>query len=91
MEDQVILFGEQFRHMIDVMDAKLDRIELNQEHLKEMINHRLNYIEKQGEDHEARIRAATEGVTQFKVRSGLTSAGSGILSVLAFLKSYIGG
>jgi len=88
MEDQVILFGEQFRHMVDVMDAKLDRIELNQEHLKELIEHRLNYLEKQGEDHEARIRAATEGVTQFKVRSGFTSAGSGILSIMAMVKSF---
>jgi hypothetical protein len=53
---------------MDVMDAKLDSIELNQIHLKEMtpnkrgqVNHRLNYIEKQGEDHEARLREATEG------------------------------
>jgi hypothetical protein len=91
MEDQVTLLGAQFVHLMDVMDAKLDRIELNQEHLKELIEHRLNYLEKQGEDHEARIRAATEGVTQFKVRSGLTSAGSGILSILAILKSYLGG
>ena len=90
MEDQVTLLGAQFVHLMDVMDAKLDRIELNQEHLKEMINHRLNYIEKQGEDHEARLREATEGVTQFKVRSGLTSAGSGILSILAILESYLG-
>ena len=64
---------------------------LNQEHLKEMINHRLNYLEKQVEDQETRLREATEGVTQFKVRSGLTSAGSGILSILAILKSYLGG
>jgi hypothetical protein len=85
MEDQVTLLGAQFVHLMDKMDAKLDRIELNQEHLKEMINHRLNYLEKQVEDHETRLREATEGVTQFKVRSGLTSAGSGILSILAKL------
>ena len=85
---QFDLLGEQFRHMVDVIDAKLDRIELNQEHLKELIEHRLNYLEKQGEDHEVRIRAATEGVTQFKVRSGLTSAGSGILSIMAMVKAY---
>ena len=88
MEDQVTLLGAKFVHLMDVMDAKLDRIELNQEHLKELIEHRLHYLEKQGEDHEARIRAATEGVTQFKVRSGLTSAGSGILSIMAMVKSF---
>lgn len=75
---------------MDVMDAKLDRIELNQEHLKELLDHRLSYLERQGEDHEVRIRAATEGVTQFKVRSGLTSAGSGLLSILAMLKAFFG-
>ena len=84
------MLGEQFRHMVEMMDAKLDSIELNQEHLKELIEHRQNYLEKQGEDHEARIRAATEGVTQFKVRPGLTSAGSGILSIMAMVKTFFG-
>ena len=68
---QDALIGEQLKHMVNLMDAKLDRIELNQVHLKEMIEHRLNNLEKQGEDHEERIRAATEGVAQLKVRSGL--------------------
>jgi hypothetical protein len=90
MEDQVILFGEQFRLYMDVMDAKLDRIELNQEHLKEMLENRLNFLEKQGEDHETRIRSATEGVTQFKIRNGITTVGSGVLSILAMLKAFLG-
>ncbi|GAH01684.1 unnamed protein product [marine sediment metagenome] len=47
MEDQVDLLGVQLMHLVDMMDAKLDRIELNQEHLKEMINQRLIDIEKQ--------------------------------------------
>ena len=91
MENQVLLISEQFKHMMDMMDAKLDRVELNQIHLKEMIEHRLNYMEKQGDDHEARIMAATEGVTQFKVRYGFTSVGSRILSILAILKSFFRG
>ena len=90
MNYQDVLIGEQLKHMVDMMDAKLDRIELNQGHLKELIEHRLNYLVKQVEDHEARIRDATEGVTQFKVRSGLTSAGTGILSIMALLKSFFG-
>ena len=90
MEAQDSIVEEQLNHMVDLMNAKLDRIELNQEHLKEMLEHRLSYIEKQGEDHEVRIRAATEGVTQFKVRSGLTSAGSGLLSIMAMLKAFFG-
>ena len=84
------MFGEQFRHMVDVIDAKLDRIEVNQEHLKELIELRLDCLERQGEDHEERIRDATEGVTQFKVRSGFTSAASGFLSILAMVKAFFG-
>ena len=61
MEDQVELLVVQLMHMVDLMDAKLDRIELNQMHLKEMIEHWLNNLEKQGEDHEARIWVATVG------------------------------
>ena len=90
MEDQVTLIGARFVHLMDVIDAKLDRIELNQEHLKELIEHRLHYLEKQGEDHEERIRDATEGLTQFKVRSGFTSVVSGILSILAMVKAFFG-
>ena len=37
MEDQVDLLGVQLMHMVEMMDAKLDRIEPNQEHLKEVI------------------------------------------------------
>ncbi len=84
------MIEEQMNHMMDLINAKLDRIELNQVHLKELIEHRLSYLEKQGEDHEVRIRAATEGVTQFKVRSGLTTVGSGVLSILAMLKAFLG-
>ena len=72
------------------MDAKLDRIELNQEHLKELIEQRINCLEKQGEDHEERIKVAAEGVTQFKVKSGFTSVVSGILSILAMVKAFFG-
>jgi len=33
MEDDPILFNEHLRHAIDVFDGRLERIELNQEHL----------------------------------------------------------
>jgi hypothetical protein len=38
----------------------MDRIETDQVHLKELIEHRLSYIEKQGDDYEVIIRAAAE-------------------------------
>ena len=88
MEEKELMIGAELKHVVDMMDAKLDRIELNQVHLKELLEHRLYYVEKQVEDHETRIRVATEGITQFKVRSGLTSAGSGLLSIMAILRSF---
>ena len=33
MEDEARLISEQLRHMVDVFDARLERIELNREHL----------------------------------------------------------
>ena len=67
--------------MSDLIDGGLERIELNQEHLKELIENRLGYLEKKVEDHETRLRAATEGVTQFKGWFGLSLAGLSLLSI----------
>jgi chromosome segregation ATPase len=41
-------------------------------------------------DQETRLRAATDGVAQFKVWASLTSGSSGLLSILALLKSLGG-
>ena len=57
MDDQASIFREQLRHTIDRIDAKLDRIELNQKHIQAMMEHRLAFLEKQAEDHETRNRA----------------------------------
>ncbi len=38
MDEQTLLIGEQFKHMVDVINAKLDRIELNQMHLDPRID-----------------------------------------------------
>lgn len=37
MDYQDVLIGEQLKHMVDVMDAKLDRIELNQVYIYPLI------------------------------------------------------
>jgi len=50
----------------------------------ELISLRLDRIEESLKDHETRIRAATEGVTQFKFFSG----GSGFLSLISIIKSF---
>jgi len=49
---------------------------MNQIHLKELVDQRLYSLEKEVDDHEARLRQVSEGVTQFKTWSGLAVGGS---------------
>jgi len=70
------LITEQLLHAVDMVRAEL-----------KMINHRLDNLEKQATDHENRLRMATDGVTQFKVWSGLAAGGSGILSLIAMIRT----
>jgi hypothetical protein len=48
-------------------------------------------LEERAGDHETRIRAATDGVTQFKMWAGFASGGSGIVSLIALLRAFFGG
>lgn len=76
--DSTGLIAEQLLHAVDMVRAEL-----------KMMNHRLEDLEKQAADHESRLRMATDGVTQFKVWSGLAAGGSGILSLIAMIRTLI--
>ena len=69
-------------------DVRLMRAEL--EHLRVFNEQRLKTIEKICEDHEARLRDVTAGVTQFRFWSSVTSGGSTAMSLLALFKAFIG-
>jgi hypothetical protein len=91
MEDtQAALLAEQLRHTVDLLRAELDSVKATQSHNTDFMAHRLAVMEKRVDDQEVRIRSATDGVTQFKVFSGLASGGSSILAIIAFLRSVIG-
>jgi len=90
-EIQAALIAEQFKHALDLQQAKIDIIAAELDHLKEFYGHRLINIETRESDHEQRLRSATEGVTQFKTWSGLASGGSSIVSIIALIKSFLGG
>ena len=68
-------------------EIKLMRMELS--HLRELNERRLTAMEKTVEDHEARLRDVTTGVTQFRFWSSVTSGGSTAMSLLALLKSFV--
>ena len=92
MEDKsAALLTEQLRHANNLLQAKLQTLAARLAHQQAMNEQRLGVLEAQICDHETRIRTATEGVTQFKLFSGLASGGSGLMSLVAILKSFLGG
>ncbi len=74
------LIAEQLSHVVDLLKADI-----------RLLNHRVECLEKSQTDQEQRLRAATDGVTQFKVWSGLVAGGSSFLSIIAVIKAFLGG
>ena len=92
MEDKTLaLLAEQLRHASNLLSAQIQSLEAKILHQNALTQQRLTMLEDQVRDHETRIRAATEGVTQFKLFSGLASGGSGIMSLVAIIKAFLGG
>jgi hypothetical protein len=85
------LLTEQLRHANTQLQARIRTLEARLAHQQAMNDQRLGTLEEQMRDHETRIRTATEGVTQFKLFSGLASGGSGLMSLVALLKAFLGG
>ncbi|NPV87263.1 MAG: hypothetical protein HPY45_14790 [Anaerolineae bacterium] len=86
-DEEIALLGEQLRHALDLLRADHQVLRRALQHESEFVSHRLTQIEKRLEDQEARLRSATDGVSQFKMFSGLASGGSAILAVFAFVRS----
>lgn len=78
-EQEIQLLAEQLKRTIDRLKAD-----------QRLSTQRIEMLEKAVADHEARLRSVTDGVTQFKVWSGVTSGGSGLMALLAFLRSFLG-
>ncbi len=74
------LIAEQLSHVVDLLKAD-----------NRMLTMRVESLEKKAEDQEARLRTATDGVTQFKVWSGLAAGGSGLVSIIALIRAFLGG
>jgi hypothetical protein len=90
MEDtQAALLSEQMHHALNLMRADLELLQTRLNHQDEMNNQRLKILETRSEDHEQRLRSATDGVTQFKVWSGLISASSFATALVALLKAFL--
>ena len=90
-DDTTALLTEQLRHANALLQGQIKTLEARLAHQQAMNHQRLLILEEQIRDHETRIRLATEGVTQFKLFSGLASGGSGLMSLVALLKTFLGG
>ena len=92
MDDtQAALLSEQMKHAIDLLRSDLEMLQTRLDYLTEMNNLRLKTLESCSEDHETRLRAVTDGVTMFKVWTGLASGSAGLAALAALIKSYLGG
>jgi archaellum component FlaC len=98
LDEQAALISEQLGRLKDNIESRFQKIEALINHQNEISEERLialrsevGDLRRAKEDHETRIRTATEGVTQFKMYSGLANGGSGLLSIIALIKSFFGG
>ncbi len=90
-EEQAALVAEQLRHAVDLLRADIQALRQDLQHERELSSYRLAALEEQARDHETRLRSATDGVTAFKVWSGLLAGGSGLMSLAAVLRAFFGG
>ncbi len=94
MDDtQVRLIAEQIGRIADQLNARMAAIEVELKHYRELevervdgIRLQLDGLRKMSEDHETRLRAVSEGVTQFKLLSSLGGFSS-IFSVASVVRT----
>jgi hypothetical protein len=84
------LLESRMKRVEGLLRARIQKLEAQVAHQDELMVQRLARLEEQINDHEARLRVNTEGVTQFKLFAGLASGGSGIMSLVAIIKAFLG-
>jgi hypothetical protein len=84
------LLSERMARAMERVQRELKDIHVLLEHQQALLEQRIQCLESAAHDHETRLREVQTGVTQFKVWSGLTSGSSGLLSLFALLRSFLG-
>ena len=82
------LLGEQLRHAITLFKSDLDANKAAQCYYRDLSDTRLKSLETTANDHETRLRSATDGVTQFKTLHTLLTGASGIIAIIALIRSF---
>ena len=91
MSEYDVLLAERLERKLDLIRSELGQIRSSQEHQAEMFEREFRQIEACTSDHEERLRRNTEAVTQLKVRSLVSSGGTSLVSLAAFIKAFLGG
>jgi hypothetical protein len=92
MEDaEVSLIAEQMKHANSLIKSDVESLRQELAHYRELTTLRLTDLEAARSDHETRLRGVSDGITQFKVYTGLLNGGSSLLALLALLKAYLFG
>ncbi|NSW54228.1 MAG: hypothetical protein HPY85_17130 [Anaerolineae bacterium] len=89
-DDQFKLLSERMARAVERVQRELKEMRSLLEHNQALLEQRVSLLESASRDHETRLREAHTGITQFKVWSGLTSGSSGLLSLLALLRTFLG-
>ena len=79
------LVAEKVKYTINLLRAETRGLAEKHNADLSFIIHRLDELEKCRQDHETRLRAATEGVTQFKSMISFVSLAATLLSIISIL------
>lgn len=95
-DSQAQLIAEQLGRLRDSIFSRLDQLEERLNHHKELEAEQVQSIRKElaelretTKDHEARLRANTDGVTRFQVWTSLASGGGLVTGLGAIIKSFL--
>jgi nitrogen fixation/metabolism regulation signal transduction histidine kinase len=85
------LIAERLRRAVDLLDARFDRLENEQQHQARLLEQRLETLERSQVDQEARLRAVADGVIRLNTQGSLAAIGQSMLSlILAALAAWVG-
>lgn len=77
--------------IVDALRVDIKSLDDQLKHHNEIQERRFNELEVCKSDHESRLRANEKSITQCKTWMGISSGGSGIMSLIALLRTLIGG
>lgn len=89
--DEVRLLAEQLSHTIDLLRARMDRLETRLEHQEQLAALRIDALERSQADQEARLRAVTDSVVRLTTSNNLAQVGQAAFAlVLSAIAAYLG-